>query len=242
MKAKLGILIFLTICQLAVGQNCTGPDHSINVNDSWLSCITSQNPNPSRGNSHWIMYDLGYEYELGASHFWNYNVSGETLNGMKNIAIDYSIDGVTWNELETFELPEATAMSSYEGESGPHFSNHKCRYILLTGLDSWGGSCVGLSEVRFDIEQTTSVQSDVIVDQSGISLYPNPTEGLFTISGLVDLYNIEIVDVNGSILQNYNNATSPISIDISVLPSGLYFVHIVRVGNPLLCMKKIIKQ
>jgi hypothetical protein len=242
MKKNLSIIFLLLIGHLLIGQNCSGPDHSINVNDSWLSCAKSQSPNPLRGESHWILYDLGYEYELGATHFWNYNVGGDSDNGMKTISIDYSLDGFTWIELEIFELQEATSMIGYEGETGADFGSQKCRYVLITGLDSWGGSCVGLSEVRFDLEQTSSIQSDVIVDHSGITLFPNPTQGFFTISGLVDLYNIEIVDVNGSILQNHSNASSPISIDISMLPSGLYFVHIERIGNPILCMKKIIKQ
>ncbi len=242
MKELLSIIIIILMGQILIGQNCSGPNHSINVNDSWLSCAMSQSPNPLRGNSHWIVYDLGYEYVLGATHFWNYNVGNETDNGMKTISIDYSLDGVNWTELETFELQEATAMINYEGESGPDFYSQKCRYVLITALDTWGGTCVGLSEVRFDIEQTASIQSDVIVDHSGISLFPNPTEGLFTISGVVDQYDVGIIDANGNILQNFNNASSPITINISQLPAGLYFVNIVRIGNPILCMKKIIKQ
>lgn len=236
------IVAFTLVCHLIIGQNCTGPDHSINVSDSWLSCTENQNPNPYRGNTHWIMYDLGYDYKLGGTHFWNYNVDGNTNSGMRTISIDYSIDGVNWIELEEFELQEASEMSTYAGEAGPSFGGVTCRYILITAVDSWGNACVGLSEVMFDIDYTSAVLSDVQVDHSGITFYPNPTEGLFIVSGLVNLYDINVQDNNGNTIQNLNNKSSPISIDLSLLPSGIYFINIVRTNNPSLCMKKIIKQ
>lgn len=241
MKSSLIFCLMLSI-QFVIAQNCNGPDHSINANDSWLSCTESLSPNIERGNSHWIMYDLGYVYHLSKTHLWNYNVTGETDKGMKTVSIDYSLDGITWTELETFELQEAPGLSSYQGEEGPSFDSAMCRYVLITGIESWGGSCIGLSEVQFTIDNVTSVLSDVEIDNIGITLYPNPTEGLFTISGLVELYEIEILDLNGSIFQSLSNVSSPVSIDLSTLPNGTYFVNIVHSSNQNLCMKKIIKH
>ena len=41
------------------------------LEDSWQSCEISMNPNPERGESHWIMYDFGKVVKLEEVRFWN---------------------------------------------------------------------------------------------------------------------------------------------------------------------------
>ncbi len=133
-------------------QQCNDDTHSTNSNDSWLSCEVSTNPNPDRGNTHWVVYDLGYNYALGTTTFWNYNVTNQTGFGFKNIAVDYSNDGTNWTAAGTFQLPQASGNPNYQGTAGIDLTGISARYVLITGLNTWdGGSCGGLSEVRFDI-------------------------------------------------------------------------------------------
>ena len=94
MKKLLSTLFAIAIVGLALGQ-CDGA-HSAIDDMSWLSCQGSENPNSSRTEEHWIMYDFGANYHLNESHFWNYNQSGETENGIATVAIDYSNDGQNW--------------------------------------------------------------------------------------------------------------------------------------------------
>jgi len=243
MKMKeIKILLLLISVQLLQGQNCTGPGHSTNEADNWSSCIESQNPNSSRVDSHWVLYDLGYTYNLGNSHFWNYNVTGETDKGIQELTIDYSSDGQNWTELGMMSLLEATGASDYEGEAGIDFGGVGCRYVLITSTATWGASCAGLSEVRFDITSTDINLRDVYIDDITIELYPNPTEGFFTIEGNLSYYNIAILDAAGAIYMTLTGQSSPITIDISALPAGLYFVSLSHISNSNLCLQKILKQ
>lgn len=242
MNQYIFIFLLLLSTPFLLAQDCTGPGHSANENDSWLSCTKSQNPNSIRADSHWVLYDLGFTYSLHTSHFWNYSIAGETSNGMKNIVIDYSIDGINWTELGVMNLQEATGHSDYEGEAGLDFGGLKCRYILITSQDTWGGDCTGLSEVRFDISQTTVSIKDVYVDDVSIELYPNPTTGLFTIEGNLSQYSIRIVDAEGNTLRSLSGQSSPLTIDISTLPVGLYFISVTHLQNHNLCLKKILKS
>ncbi len=115
--------------------------------NNWISCQTSANPNTSRGNGHWIMYDLGERHELHQTQVWNYNVSGQTQIGFQNVAIDYSDDGTNWSTLGSYNWPQASGGSGYSGFSGPHFNGTYARYVLVTSLDA--GGCRGLGKIAF---------------------------------------------------------------------------------------------
>ncbi len=128
---------------------CTDDTHSTNPSDMWISCQSSANPNPIRGNNHWVMYDLGYVYTLKTTTFWNYNVATKTGKGFKDVIIDYSIDGNSWIELAQFQLPQATGSSNYTGFDGPDLGSLPGRYILLSAQSTWDdGACAGLSEFK----------------------------------------------------------------------------------------------
>ncbi len=130
-------------------EKCSVTDQLDNNEDSnWLSCMKDENPNPNRDSSHWVMYDLGERYELHQSHVWNYNVANETARGFESVVIDYSDDGVVWNEFGQYNWPLAPGDSGYSGFSGPDFQATYARYILITTLDN-SPDCKGIGKVSF---------------------------------------------------------------------------------------------
>ncbi len=119
--------------------------------DSWLSCTArpSAVPEFSLSNFHWIQYDLGNEYLLGQTHIWNYNVADETDHGFENVAVHYSLDGLSWDELGEYNWILAPGDTSYRGFSGPDFGNLPIRYVLITSLDP-ANDCRGISKITFN--------------------------------------------------------------------------------------------
>jgi len=62
----------------------------------------------------------------------------------------------------------------------------------------------------------------------GVTVYPNPTNGLVYITtGLKEL-TYELVDINGRVLTNAVKTTSPATheIDLAQQPSGVYFIKV----------------
>ncbi len=236
------LILFLPI-SLCYAQDCNDETHTTNINDSWSSCTLSVSPNPVRTNVYWLMYDLGHVYTLDSTKFWNYNVNGNTDKGMKNITIDYSTNATTWTEAAVFQLGEAPGQPDYEGETGPALGNISARYILMSSTDNWGDpDCVGLSELRLYIGGSTTNLHDLYADESKIILYPNPTSGYFTIHGTLDNYDVKIMDVTGNIIQNLSGASTDLSIDLSALPNGMYFIGVSHQSISRLHFQKIIKQ
>lgn len=88
----------------------------------------------------------------------------------------------------------------------------------------------------------TTSTSDLHATETYFQIYPNPATNQFTISGELNLYQIQILSVAGQIHQLVNPNGNVHTIDISSLPSGLYFVRILDLNNNLLEVKKIIKE
>lgn len=127
--------------------------HSTHPNNSWLSCQPTQSPNPERGVSHWIQYDFGGVYALNNAEIWNYNVANASAQGFKDVIIDYSLDGVYWSSLGTFNWAQAPGTPAYTGFDFTAFSSISARYVLITALNNFDGSnCTGLSEIIFNAE------------------------------------------------------------------------------------------
>lgn len=232
------IILFCALATQLQAQMCNDDTHSTNSFDSWVSCQMAINPNPARANSHWVLYDFGYVYSIGPTYFWNYNVMGQTNRGMKNLIIDYSLDGINWTQATTFQLSQATGLSTYIGEYGPDLNDIDARYILITATDTWGTSgCAGLSEAKFEIQGLVS-NEDIVETVKTLDLYPNPAENFISIRTDYDLNEVILLSVAGTELARFDNRER---IDVSYLPSGAYMVKGITKDNETV-VGRFIKQ
>jgi hypothetical protein len=141
------------------GSGLTGNQHGTYWEDGWVSDIDAgsppaASPNPARGTSQWIHYDLGYQYPLAVMHVWNTNENywqDETDRGLNSITIDYSDDGTNWTELGTYSWPQAPGVDTYTGFDGPDFGGTCARYVLITINSNHGDPDYGLSEVQLNL-------------------------------------------------------------------------------------------
>ena len=158
-------LVLLLNSNTVLSQMCEGA-HSTSTDDSWQSCVLTVNPNPDRSEGHWIRYDLGGYYELNLSHFWNYNVFGETSRGVANMVVDWSLDGTNWNFWGDINLEEAPGSENYFGETGPDFEGLVVRYLLLSVTSNHGGICYGFSEIKLDVTPVMGCTGDIVLNGS----------------------------------------------------------------------------
>ncbi|MEN9523810.1 MAG: hypothetical protein RL065_2187, partial [Bacteroidota bacterium] len=71
------------------------------------------------------------------------------------------------------------------------------------------------------------------VTENKISIYPNPVYQFIIINGMNMMNSIDVTDVFGrTIIQQINkSSTQQISIDVSSLPSGIYFVKVIDLNG-----------
>ena len=133
---------------------------------SWVSCEKTTNPNPDRPFSHWVMYEFNTPQSLNESFIWNANRPGELEFGVREIEVDYSLDGVTWVNLGAYTFPQAPGTDDYQGVEGPDFQGLFVRKILITVMSTYGnGDCASFAEIRFNINPDACYG---VVDACGI--------------------------------------------------------------------------
>jgi hypothetical protein len=118
--------------------------HSTDSLNNWLS-----EPNDNPG-TQWIQYDFDKAYKLVQMMVWNYNgPSFITGLGIKDVNIEYSMDGVNWESM-AMELPVATGAEDYAGVLLD--LDIAAKSVRLVAMSSHGGDAFnqyGLSEIKF---------------------------------------------------------------------------------------------
>ena len=233
------ILLILTLGIQFANAQCFPERHSTTWFDGWVSCDASSNPNSVYGESHWIMYDLGYDYVLNETKFWNANEPTHLNYGINEFNIDYSLDGVAWTNFGSFSINQANGLTNYEGEDGPDFNGIKARFILITLTSNYGGNCFGFSELKINITDPFEVIDEDIGFNA--SVYPNPFITNINIR-IASLYEDKPItytlhDILGRVItQNVfeiipDTDTYEINLNGSSLAVGIYILNVEQNNN-----------
>lgn len=236
MKKTIFLIAALVGISQMVFSQCFPNRHSTNFFDGWVSCEAAPSPNPARPVSHFIMYDFGKVFKLGQMTIWNSNDPSHLDWGMRDVAIDYSTDGVTWLAAGDYTFGQASGLSTYEGEEGPFLNEIEARYLLITAINNYGGSCFGLSEMKVageEVEIISDVENVATLECVNVSLYPNPFAEKMTMiltPGCSGDLHVTVYDAAGRMISN--ETTSLItgqekSMELGKeLPSGSYRLNL----------------
>lgn len=183
MKKIILLISAIVLVQQFSFAQCYPDRHSTNFFDGWISCEPAMSPNPDRPESHFILYDFVKVFKLGQMRIWNTNDPSYLDSGMRDVAIDYSTDGITWYHAGDYVFPQASGLSTYEGEAGPNLDDIEARYLLITALTNYGGECYGLSEMNVLGEEViiSAVEDPAVIACIDIMLYPNPFASELTV-------------------------------------------------------------
>lgn len=161
---------------------------------------------------------------------WGLNVYNNTsltsLQGLENIAgtIMNSVS-VYWNPMLT--ECEVASICSYLADTGAY-----------TYIYNNGPGCYTVEQVRSACE---TVDAGNLIPEAQITLYPNPSKGIFILSGDVYAGNIlSIFEYSGRKLMEFTLNKEESVIDISTLPPGLYLAVIRDSMRVTACM--VIKE
>jgi regulation of enolase protein 1 (concanavalin A-like superfamily) len=120
--------------------------HSTSATQMWLS---------KKGQSPiWIQYEFDQVYKLYQMWVWNSNQEVESLTGFgaKDVTIQYSTDGTTWQTLAGIsQFAQAPGDPNYTHNTTVNFAGAQAKFVKVTIATNWadGAKQAGLSEVRF---------------------------------------------------------------------------------------------
>ena len=141
--------------------------HSQNISNMWLS-------GGSDTNDVWIRYDFNVPYKLHQMLVWNYNDMLFRNSGFKDVKIEYSQDGQTWEELpDIHEFAQAPGTDGYQYNTIVDFNGVSAKSVRLTALNNWGSLeqfPSGLSEVRFMYIAVRAREPQPALDSSNVPI------------------------------------------------------------------------
>jgi hypothetical protein len=99
--------------------------------------------------------------------------------------------------------------------------------------------------IRIEIHYANTPMPDYDVDEYSIeqgfcTVYPNPTNGMVTITGL-NLRQAEVVNTLGQRVAIVHGEGNQLSVNISNLPAGIYFVNVTDEEGRK-CVRKVVKE
>jgi len=100
----------------------------------------------------WLQYAFDRVYKLHEMWVWNYNVQFELVLGigLKDVTIEYSVDGSEWTAFGDVEFGQGTSQGGYAANTVIDLEGIAAQFIRITVNSKWGAMPqYGLSEVRF---------------------------------------------------------------------------------------------
>jgi len=101
------------------------------------------------------------------------------------------------------------------------------------------GDIISLPDIGADEYASANTGIDEDITDKHFSIYPNPSNGIFTIEG-DNIERIEILNNTGQIIYLQNNCSDTNTIEIDNMVSGIYYLRISIDGNPF--VQKLILQ
>jgi len=165
--------------------------------------------------------------------------AGDAKKPTFTISTDDDADG-TWEVVETIITTQPTAANTWVEQTGA-FENDSYRQVRIKFSKSGGTTAepTNLQELMYIDDVSLIFASTLSVSEEELmsfSIYPNPATDLISISGVDNIKSIKVYSILGSLEKEVFNTNQ---IDISELSSG---IHLIKVDNGTVSIKKIIKQ
>lgn len=187
------------------------------------------------GNPIWANANHSYD-----NFHWNFTrITG--ISGGRSMmfgAVDVTGTYANWDlDLGRFDangFPQvATTYGSFLRESPGGIVLHPNGEISVVGTTrGFANGLENIFYVRVDSTLVTSVAPDVqvklkedIINKDKLGIYPNPSAGFFTVSGILPGSGWEVYDALGRKIRN-GKFTESLSLDLSELVFGIYFLRI----------------
>ncbi|MBC7694049.1 MAG: T9SS type A sorting domain-containing protein [Burkholderiales bacterium] len=161
-----------------------------------------------------------------------------------------SVSAMTSNTLlcsnlgESAVLTVSTSATSYTWSNG---ANTMSTSVTPTSGTTYtvvvnDGNCNGIATVFVDAQICTGINNNIMV--SGITIYPNPTNGVLNISissELAGSTSVEVYDAIGKLVIKDTLSNDTNTINLSKLEDGLYVFKIIN-NNKTIKVGKVVKQ
>ncbi len=205
-----------------VNNTVLDPTPQVQPGGAWIMIADHKNGSPSTGCT--VKNNVANKFTIPGSF------SG---NKVLNSKFQYGQNFVDYSANDFHLLSKSSLINKADNSLAPAVD------IEGVSRPQGDGSDIGCYEYK---DYQTS--AGIFETHKNIDIIPNPVTDKFQLVAKRELmdYNIEIIDLNGSVLQKANFDINGSFVNISSLHSGIYFVRIEDKSNDSFLIKKIVKQ
>lgn len=175
-----------------------------------------------------LLYPKGNEcFRNGTVKFINW-ISGVPNNNSSSVKIEYSTAGNAgpW----TVIVASTPNDGSYQWTVPASVNSSNC-FIRVTATDNVSSAtAVAMNSVPFSMGCTTSVTGvEEANEANSVMVFPNPSNGLFSVQGPMlneGTVSVNVYDVTGQEVKFNYSGTNKLTVDMKNNTNGLYFMEI----------------
>jgi len=190
------------------------------------------------GSFHSVIFDKNITTELQAGDYLGAFTSSGLCAGIteyqgSNTGLVIFSDDATTADSDGFSDAEYISYKLYRSETNKVFD------ISVTYNPEFNDGYfenLGISRIN-SLNLSTATMNSVI--ESSVSIYPNPSNGMFNITGVEEQSTIRLFNTFGEEL-HVNDLISNSTINLTNQPNGVYFIRINTNGTSV--VKKLIKE
>ncbi len=161
-----------------------------------------------------------------------------SVNLLPSIAITPSATSVCLGEAVTLTASGAPSIGwNYGVNNGVAFIPTVTRTYTASGTDANG--CVGINMITITVDSCLGVENAMLAE--GISIFPNPSKGIVTISSKDDMGTVTIYDALGKVVYQSANVQRELKVDLTAEESGLFLIEMLS-ADKVKRMVRIVKE
>lgn len=135
-------------------------------------------------------------------------------------------------------------VQGFYGDGGPATAAEMDN-IMGVSLDSYGNAYIPdytNDRIRKLTNVTTGI-NNLAVDNGQWTVYPNPSNGIFTLEGITQGSTVQLYDITGKLVETcINRESTHMRFDLSNCADGMYLLRIFSKEGTLLTQKKVLKN
>lgn len=149
-------------------------------------------------------------------------VNGTAVAGFDFLVLNYAVTlPVGTTELPAITYTTANANATVEVTNATNLFGTEAERTATLVVTAEDGVATKTYTIVFTVDNT-GVKN---ITGAGITMYPVPATDQLTISGLAKTSRLDLMDLTGKVIRSVGNTADEITIDISDLHKGMYFIR-----------------
>ncbi|MES2566545.1 MAG: LamG-like jellyroll fold domain-containing protein [Bacteroidota bacterium] len=153
----------------------------------------------------------------------NTAVSSLTVNALPTLSVSSTSTLICTGETATLSVTGASTYTWSTNETTSDIAVNPTAQSTYTVNATDGNGCVNSISIMQDVSLCTGIVSNNLMN-SGLNIYPNPNNGMFTVKSDRDL-NLHLTNALGQVIETIIlNDSNNHQMNVNVLSNGVYFI------------------